>query len=160
LESEEVTAVFAAGVLSPPPNREKMPPPESLLSESGSRKYLDPEEVCTTLPPSASVVMGEVDTASPSSKLGDPLIKPEIPPSRFCFQLDIIGTPRGALDADFLGGAALAGLLTAGGAVSSLVSALSPNNPKREIVAPGFAVFKAAALFWSPSRFFTSTAAA
>ena len=45
-------------------------------------------------PASADVVTGE-----PLLKLGEPLMKPEIEPSGFCFHLEMVGTPRGAVAA-------------------------------------------------------------
>ena len=63
---------------------------------------MEPEAVCTTPPSAASPPIGEVVITSPSLKLGDPLILPEIDPSRFFFQLEIVGTPRGA-EASFSG---------------------------------------------------------
>jgi len=70
-----------------------------LSSGAGSsRKYFEPDLVCTTDPEDASPVMDEVVTASPSSNDGDPLITPEMLPSEFCFQLLTVGTPLGAFD--------------------------------------------------------------
>eukprot|EP00957_Ditylum_brightwellii_P033104 2509568-Ditylum_brightwellii.AAC.1 len=57
--------------------------------------------------------MGDVVTASPSLKLGDPEIKPDIDPSRFCFHLLIVGTPLGA--AETCCGLATAGALSDAG---------------------------------------------
>jgi len=54
------------------------------------------------VPPTASLVIGDVLTNSPSSNAGEPNILPSIPPSRPCFQFDMAGTPRGAL-ANFFG---------------------------------------------------------
>mmetsp|Transcript_13564 Transcript_13564/g.18960 ORF Transcript_13564/g.18960 Transcript_13564/m.18960 type:complete len:255 (-) Transcript_13564:1644-2408(-) len=101
-----------AGALLPPP---KKPPPGAFAP---SKKYLDPEDVCTTVPPTPSPVMGDVVTASPSPKFGEPKILPEIDPSRFCFHPVMVGTPRGAADAFCTGtgaGAVLAGATLATG---------------------------------------------
>jgi len=47
--------------------------------------------------------MGDVLTFSPSSKFGEPVIFPDMEPSRFCFQFVMVGTPRGAAET-ILGG--------------------------------------------------------
>jgi len=88
-----------------------------------SRKYFDPEAVCTTIPSPAFPLMGEVVMNSPSSKLGDPLMLPAMDPSLFCFHLEIVGTPRGAADEFGL----------------TVRSLSPPNTPNRFMVIPGFA---------------------
>jgi len=74
----------------------------SPADDASSRKYFDPDSVVTNVPPIASLVIGDVDTNSPSSNDGEPNILPLIPPSRSCLQSDMTGTPRGAL-ANFFG---------------------------------------------------------
>ena len=87
-------------------------------------------------------VIGLVVILSPSSKAGDPEIKPVILPSRFCFQLTTEGTPAGALAGAFFGaglafglglglGLAAAAFLAAGGGGDEV---LPPAPPKSESV--------------------------
>lgn len=86
--------------------------------------HFDPDTVVTTVPPTASVVIGDVVILSPSVKEGDPEISPETLPSRFWRQLEIVAIPRGALFSFF-------------GAETSSLGA-KPKRPN-DIVAPGFA---------------------
>mmetsp|Transcript_5123 Transcript_5123/g.7034 ORF Transcript_5123/g.7034 Transcript_5123/m.7034 type:complete len:137 (+) Transcript_5123:32-442(+) len=89
-----VPIYFPAG---PPPNNPKNSSNMFACSlVCSSKKYLDREEVSTTVPPIASPVMGEVVTTSPSLKFGDPVIEPTIEPSLFCLHFLIVGTPLGA----------------------------------------------------------------
>ena len=101
----------------------------------GARKYLDPEPVCTTVPAAASPLMGDVVTDSPSSNAGDPVMKPEIEPSRFCVHWFRVGTPLGATAATVF--ATFAGAGAEGGVAAGL--APPPNPPKRLMLAPGAA---------------------
>jgi hypothetical protein len=65
---------------------------------SHARKYLDPLPVVTTSPGATFPrVIGLVVTRSPSRKLLDPLMAPEMVPSPFCLHLKIVGTPAGAV---------------------------------------------------------------
>jgi hypothetical protein len=75
-----------------------------------ARKYLDPLPVVTTSPDDTlPLVIGLVVTRSPSRKLFEPLMAPEMVPSPFCLHLEIVGTPAGAvLGAGFGAGTALA----------------------------------------------------
>jgi len=143
---------------SPPPNKVKVV--LRCFASTGARKYLEPEPVWTTAPPLASPLIGEVVTASPSSKAGEPEMKPEIEPSRFCFQPEIVGTPLGAT-------LTLAGAFTplAGAAGAGAGGAPPPNAPNKLMVAPGAAfstVFCACAAvtrLCSASSFFCCMAA-
>jgi len=83
------------------------------------KKYLDPDFVTTTFPPTAFPLMGEVVTGSPSLKALDPLMTPEMDPSGDCFHLEMTGTPRGA--AEVAAGADLSG-------------SSPPPNPNNEMV--------------------------
>mmetsp|Transcript_12873 Transcript_12873/g.16920 ORF Transcript_12873/g.16920 Transcript_12873/m.16920 type:complete len:256 (-) Transcript_12873:184-951(-) len=120
-----------AGALLPPPKK----PPPAAGAFAPSKKYLDPEDVCTTVPPTPSPVIGEVVTASPSPKLGESKILPEMDPSRFCFHPVIVGTPRGAADAFGWTGA---GAVLVGAAFAT---GFSPDwgcpNPNKERVGRG-----------------------
>mmetsp|Transcript_43948 Transcript_43948/g.133880 ORF Transcript_43948/g.133880 Transcript_43948/m.133880 type:complete len:333 (-) Transcript_43948:252-1250(-) len=136
----ESTGVFGAGsdlagvLLGPPPKRPKIPPPAPEgAAEDSSKKYLDPDPVVTTAPPTASDVIGEVVTGSPSSNEREPEMKPEIEPSRFCLHRERVGTPAGAFAAFF---GATVGTTAAAGATSS---DLGTPNPNKEIVVRGLA---------------------
>jgi hypothetical protein len=92
------------------------------------------------------VVIGLVVILSPSSKAGEPLIKPVMLPSRFCFQFTTEGTPGGALcgAALALGTGFLAGTFLAGAGEGEVAPS---DPPKSEIVlrAAGGAAFGAGA---------------
>jgi hypothetical protein len=55
--------------VDPPPK----PKPDDFAVES-AKKYLDPDEVLTTLPTFAPELTGDVVTTCPSRKLGEPRI--------------------------------------------------------------------------------------
>ena len=60
-------------------------------------KYLEPLPVVTTSPfATFPFAIGLVVTLSPSAKALEPEISPVMDPSKFFFQRDIVGTPRGA----------------------------------------------------------------
>jgi hypothetical protein len=74
-----------------------------LIPQDLAFSYLEPEVVCTTTPSAGSLVIGDVVMDSPSPKVLEPKITPEMEPSRFCLQLEIAGTPLGA-EATFFAG--------------------------------------------------------
>jgi len=74
------------------------PPPEGAMLPSSPKKYLDLDLVCTTLPLAAFPIIAEVVTGAPSSKLGEPLMNPEMVLSLFKLHLFNVGTPRGAVE--------------------------------------------------------------
>mmetsp|Transcript_21220 Transcript_21220/g.28231 ORF Transcript_21220/g.28231 Transcript_21220/m.28231 type:complete len:212 (-) Transcript_21220:127-762(-) len=98
----DVTGCFVFGpaeVAAPPPNNPKSPAAGLAFSLlCSSKKYLDPDVVCTTAPPTPSPVIGDVVIASPLWKAEEPVINPDMEPSRFCLHFDIVGTPLGATD--------------------------------------------------------------
>ena len=90
--------------------------------------HLDPDLVTTVVPGCALPLIGDVVTGAPSSNPRPPEITPVIEPSRFTFQFDRRGTPRGALEADFAE--------TVGVSPESSESDLPPPNPNKLIVTP------------------------
>jgi len=98
---------------------------ELFLLSNYARKYFDPLPVVTISPPAIRPrEMALVVTRSPSRKLREPLIEPEMVPSRFSLHPFNVGTPRGAtfwaaglgagFGATFLGTGLDTGLLVTG----------------------------------------------
>ena len=156
----------AAGVA--PPNRPPNKPPSdgAAAAPSSPKKYLEPDLVRTTVPPTAFPAMGEVVTGAPSWKALEPLMNPDTVPSPFSFHLLRVGTPRGAMGAFFAGGAFFAtgaffagGGARAGAVFSSFDSAgAPPPSPNSEKVGRGPAglgasslAFRASCFCWSAS---------